>query len=132
MSNALRDAKLNASDIDYINAHGTSTPLGDKAETIAVKAVFGEAARKVAISSTKGHLGHALGASGSIEMILSILSCYRDTIPPTINLENSDPDCDLDYTPLQPKQLVVKYAMNNSFGFGGHNATMICRKWTGS
>jgi 3-oxoacyl-[acyl-carrier-protein] synthase II len=132
MSNALRDAKLNPSDIDYINAHGTSTPLGDKAETIAVKAVFGEAARKVALSSTKGHLGHALGASGSIEMILSILSCYRDTIPPTINLDNPDPECDLDYTPLQPKQRVVKYAMNNSFGFGGHNATMICRKWAGS
>jgi 3-oxoacyl-[acyl-carrier-protein] synthase II len=132
MSNALRDAGLAASDIDYINAHGTSTPLGDKAETTAVKAVFGEAARKVAMSSTKGHLGHALGASGSIEMILSILSCYRDTIPPTINLENADPACDLDYTPLQPKSRVVNLAMNNSFGFGGHNATMICRKWTGS
>ncbi len=132
MSNALRDAKLNPSDIDYINAHGTSTPLGDKAETIAVKAVFGEAARKVAISSTKGHLGHALGASGSIEMILSILSCYHNTIPPTINLDTPDPECDLDYTPLHPKQRVVNYAMNNSFGFGGHNATMICRKWTGS
>ncbi len=132
MSNALRDAGLNPSDVDYINAHGTSTPLGDKAETIAVKHVFGESARKVAISSTKGHLGHALGASGSIEMILSILSCYRNTIPPTINLENPDPECDLDYTPLQPKERTVHYAMNNSFGFGGHNATMICRKWTGN
>jgi 3-oxoacyl-[acyl-carrier-protein] synthase II len=130
MSNALKDAQLPASAIDYINAHGTSTPLGDKAETTAVKAVFGEAARRVAISSTKGHLGHALGASGSIEMILSVLSCYRDMIPPTINLDNPDPDCDLDYTPLQPRERKVQYAMNNSFGFGGHNATMICGKWT--
>jgi 3-oxoacyl-[acyl-carrier-protein] synthase II len=130
MANALKDAQLPAAAIDYINAHGTSTPLGDKAETTAVKAVFGEAARRVAISSTKGHLGHALGASGSIEMILSILSCYRDMIPPTINLENPDPDCDLDYTPLRPRERKVQYAMNNSFGFGGHNATMICGKWT--
>jgi 3-oxoacyl-[acyl-carrier-protein] synthase II len=128
MINALRDAKLSPSDISYINAHGTSTPLGDKAETIAVKNVFGEAARTVAISSTKGHLGHALGASGSIEMILSILSCYHDVIPPTINLETPDPNCDLDYTPLHARQAKVDIAMNNSFGFGGHNATIICGK----
>jgi 3-oxoacyl-[acyl-carrier-protein] synthase II len=126
MSNALRDAKLNASDVDYINAHGTSTPLGDKAETVAVKNVFGESARSVAISSTKGHLGHALGASGSIEMILSILACYDGVIPPTINLDTPDPACDLDFTPHQPRDRKVKIAMNNSFGFGGHNATMIC------
>jgi len=126
MSNALRDAKINASDVDYINAHGTSTPLGDKAETVAVKNVFGESARSVAISSTKGHLGHALGASGSIEMILSILACYDGVIPPTINLDTPDPSCDLDFTPHQPRDRKVKIAMNNSFGFGGHNATMIC------
>jgi len=128
MINALRDAKLDPSDIDYINAHGTSTPLGDKAETVAVKSVFGESAKSVAISSTKGALGHALGASGSIEMILSVLACHYDTIPPTINLETPDPNCDLDYTPLQPRSRVVRIAMNNSFGFGGHNATMICGK----
>ena len=128
MLNALRDANLAPSQIDYINAHGTSTPLGDKAETVAVKTVFGEAARTVALSSTKGHLGHALGASGSIEMILSVLSCYHDVIPPTINLDTADPDCDLDYTPNQPRQMRVKVAMNNSFGFGGHNATVICGK----
>jgi len=128
MINALRDAKLDPSQIDYINAHGTSTPLGDKAETVAVKNVFGESAKTVAISSTKGHLGHALGASGSIEMILSVLACYRDVIPPTINLDTADPDCDLDYTPNQPRQRQVKIAMNNSFGFGGHNATVICGK----
>jgi len=128
MINALRDAKLDPSDIDYINAHGTSTPLGDKAETVAVKSVFGESAKSVAISSTKGALGHALGASGSIEMILSVLACHYDTIPPTINLETPDPNCDLDYTPLQPRSRLVRIAMNNSFGFGGHNATMICGK----
>ncbi len=128
MRNALSDAHLNPSDIDYINAHGTSTPLGDKAETVAVKAVFGESARSVSISSTKGHLGHALGASGGIEMILSILSCYHNVVPPTINLDTPDPACDLDYTPHTPRQRNVRYAMNNSFGFGGHNATMICGK----
>jgi 3-oxoacyl-[acyl-carrier-protein] synthase II len=128
MLNALRDAKLDPSEIDYINAHGTSTPLGDKAETVAVKSVFGESAKSVAISSTKGALGHALGASGSIEMILSVLACHHDIVPPTINLETPDPNCDLDYTPLLPKSRRVRIAMNNSFGFGGHNATMICGK----
>ncbi len=128
MLNALRDAKLDPTAIDYINAHGTSTPLGDKAETVAVKSIFGEAAKTVALSSTKGHLGHALGASGSIEMILSILSCYHDVIPPTINLDTPDPNCDLDYTPNHARQMQVKIAMNNSFGFGGHNATVICGK----
>jgi 3-oxoacyl-[acyl-carrier-protein] synthase II len=128
MLNALRDAKLDPSEIDYINAHGTSTPLGDKAETVAVKTIFGESAKTVALSSTKGHLGHALGASGSIEMILTVLSCYHNVIPPTINLETPDPNCDLDYTPNHPRQMDVKIAMNNSFGFGGHNATVICGK----
>jgi len=128
MRNALTDAKLDPSEIDYINAHGTSTPLGDKAETVAVKAVFGSSANSVSLSSTKGHLGHALGASGGIEMILAILSCYYDIVPPTINLETPDPNCDLDYTPLTPRNRKVRYAMNNSFGFGGHNATMICGK----
>ena len=128
MVNALRDAKLDPSQIDYINAHGTSTPLGDKAETVAVKSVFGESAKSVVLSSTKGHLGHALGASGSIEMILTVLSCYHDTVPPTINLDTPDPNCDLDYTPNQARSMPVRIAMNNSFGFGGHNATVICGK----
>lgn len=126
MANALRDAKLSADQISYINAHGTSTPLGDKAETVAIKNVFGEAARNVAISSTKGSLGHALGASGAIEMILSVLACYNGVIPPTINLDTPDPTCDLDYTPNTARKADVRIAMNNSFGFGGHNATMIC------
>lgn len=128
MENALRDAQINPTDVSYINAHGTSTPLGDKAETVAVKNVFGEHAREVAISSTKGALGHALGASGAIEMILSILACHRNIIPPTINLENPDPLCDLDYTPINARERQVEVAMNNSFGFGGHNATMIVGK----
>ena len=126
MTNALRDAKLSADQISYINAHGTSTPLGDKAETVAIKNVFGDAARRVAISSTKGSLGHALGASGAIEMILSVLACYNGVIPPTINLDTPDPSCDLDYTPNVARKADVRIAMNNSFGFGGHNATMIC------
>ena len=126
MTNALRDAKLSADQISYINAHGTSTPLGDKAETVAIKNVFGDAARRVAISSTKGSLGHALGASGAIEMILSVLACYNGVIPPTINLDTPDPSCDLDYTPNVARKADVGIAMNNSFGFGGHNATMIC------
>lgn len=126
MANALRDAKLSADQISYINAHGTSTPLGDKAETVAIKNVFGDAARNVAISSTKGSLGHALGASGAIEMILSVLACYNGVIPPTINLDTPDPSCDLDYTPNTARKADVRIAMNNSFGFGGHNATMIC------
>ncbi len=129
MANALRDGKLNASDVSYINAHGTSTPLGDKAETQAIKSVYGEAARSVSISSTKGHLGHSLGASGGIEMVLAVKSVYHDIIPPTINLEEPDPSCDLDYTPLKPKERTVNVAMNNSFGFGGHNASILCGKF---
>ncbi|MFO1066159.1 MAG: beta-ketoacyl-ACP synthase II [Pirellulales bacterium] len=128
MVNALRDAKLAPDTMDYINAHGTSTPLGDKAETQAMKAVYGDHAYKLAVSSTKGHVGHSLGASGGIEMILTVLASYNDTVPPTMNLENPDPDCDLDYTPNQAASRVIRTAMNNSFGFGGHNASIICGK----
>jgi 3-oxoacyl-[acyl-carrier-protein] synthase II len=128
MFNALRDAKIDPSKIDYINAHGTSTPLGDKAESQAVKSVFGSSAYSVSISSTKGHIGHTLGASGGIEMVLCVKSVYHDVVPPTINLETPDPSCDLDYTPNQPKERKVNIAMNNSFGFGGHNASIICGK----
>jgi 3-oxoacyl-[acyl-carrier-protein] synthase II len=128
MSNALRDAKLDPTAMDYINAHGTSTPLGDKAETVAMKAVYGEHARQVSISSTKGSLGHSLGASGGIEMILTVLAVSNNTIPPTINLETPDPECDLNYTPNVPVERTVNTAMNNSFGFGGHNASIICGK----
>lgn len=128
MSNALRDAGLEPESMDYINAHGTSTPLGDKAETRAIKSVYGKHAYELSVSSTKGSLGHALGASGGIEMVLTMLAVHHDIVPPTANLENPDPDCDLDYTPLKPVQRTIHTAMNNSFGFGGHNASLICGK----
>ncbi len=128
MQMALEDAGVGPAAIDYINAHGTSTPLGDKAETQAVKSVFGAAASTVSISSTKSSLGHSLGASGGIEMVVAVMSVVNDLIPPTINLENPDPDCDLDYTPLKAKSRTINRAMSNSFGFGGHNASIICGK----
>ncbi|MFM7290482.1 MAG: beta-ketoacyl-ACP synthase II [Planctomycetia bacterium] len=128
MSMALADAGLNPDRVQYVNAHGTSTPLGDKAETAAVKRVFGEHARRLAISSTKSQLGHTLGASGGIELVVCALSIARGAIAPTINLENPDPDCDLDYTPNVARDVTVDVAMSNSFGFGGHNASLVlCR-----
>ena len=125
MTYALQDARLNAVDVGYINAHGTSTPLGDKAETVAVKTVFGENARTVSISSTKSQLGHLLGASGGVELVISLLVLRDGVIPPTINLDNPDPACDLDYTPLTAREKRVDVVMSNSFGFGGHNASLI-------
>ena len=128
MTKALADAQLNPDQIDYINAHGTSTPLGDKAETLAVKKVFGDHAYKVAISSTKSQVGHSLGASGGVELIFALQAIRNNVIPPTINLDTPDPDCDLDYTPNQPKERSTKIAMSNSFGFGGHNASIIVKE----
>ncbi len=128
MSNALRDAKLEPAAVHYINAHGTSTPLGDKAETQAMKSVFGQHAYDLSISSTKGSLGHSLGASGGVEMILTLLAIGNSTVPPTANLEEPDPNCDLNYTPLKPISRDIYTAMNNSFGFGGHNASILCGK----
>jgi len=125
---ALEDARLNPEQIDYINAHGTSTPLGDAAETNAVKGVFGEAARKVSISSTKSQLGHSLGASGGIELVVTAKAVHEGVITPTINLETPDPACDLDYTPNQARQRDIRLAMSNSFGFGGHNASIVIGK----
>jgi len=125
MAGALRDAKLNPDAIDYINAHGTSTPLGDKAETIAIKTVFGDHARKVSISSTKSQLGHLLGASGGVEMVICMMALKEGVCPPTINYTTPDPACDLDYTPNEPRQRPLKIVMSNSFGFGGHNASII-------
>jgi 3-oxoacyl-[acyl-carrier-protein] synthase II len=121
---ALEDARLNPSEIDYINAHGTSTPLGDEAETKAMKDVFGEHARKVAISSTKSMLGHLLGASGGVETIATALSIQRGVVHPTINYETPDPACDLDYVPNTAREMRVRRALMNSFGFGGHNACL--------
>jgi 3-oxoacyl-[acyl-carrier-protein] synthase II len=128
MNLALRDAGLAPSDVNYINAHGTSTPLGDLAETRAVKATFGEYAKKVAISSTKSQLGHLLGASGGVEAVITALAVYRNLIPPTINLDNPDEECDLDYVPHKARDMKVVCAMSNSFGFGGHNASLVLRK----
>jgi 3-oxoacyl-[acyl-carrier-protein] synthase II len=125
MSCALRDARLDPGAMVYINAHGTSTPLGDKAETTAMKHVFGEHAKTLSISSTKSNLGHTLGASGGIELVVTIKAIQRGVVPPTINLETPDPDCDLDYTPNQPREREIEVAMSNSFGFGGHNASVI-------
>ncbi|OYV81843.1 MAG: beta-ketoacyl-[acyl-carrier-protein] synthase II [Planctomycetia bacterium 21-64-5] len=125
MLRALADGEVNLDEIGYINAHGTSTPLGDQAETIAVKTVFGDRARDVSISSTKSQLGHLLGASGGVELVLCVLALRDSLIPPTINYDEPDPACDLDYTPNQPRQRRLSAAMSNSFGFGGHNASII-------
>ena len=129
MTNALEYGGLAPTDIDYVNAHGTSTPLGDKAETVALKSVFGDHAYKLSVSSTKSQLGHSLGASGGIELVLSIKALNQGIVPPTINLDNPDPDCDLDYTPNEPRQRELNIAMSNSFGFGGHNASIIVGRY---
>jgi 3-oxoacyl-[acyl-carrier-protein] synthase II len=125
MERALADAQINASEIGYINAHGTSTPLGDAAETRAIKRIFGEHAKKVSVSSTKSQIGHLLGASGGVELIFTVLAIRDSMIPPTINLDEPDPECDLDYTPKKARERKLKAAMSNSFGFGGHNASLI-------
>jgi 3-oxoacyl-[acyl-carrier-protein] synthase II len=125
MTKALREARLNPNDIGYINAHGTSTDLGDLAETKAVKVVFGDAAKKVAISSTKSALGHSLGASGGIELVITALALTRGVLPPTINYDEPDPLCDLDYVPNVARPAALRYAMSNSFGFGGHNTSLL-------
>jgi 3-oxoacyl-[acyl-carrier-protein] synthase II len=125
MSSALRDAKLDPTAIDYINAHGTSTPLGDKAETVAVKRVFEDQAYKLNVSSTKSQIGHLLGASGGVELIFSLLALRDQVCPPTINLDTPDPACDLNYTPKTAQQRKIGAVMSNSFGFGGHNASVI-------
>ncbi len=128
MQRALQDAALNPEDVSYINAHGTSTPLGDKAETQAVKRVFGDAAKSVAVSSTKGVTGHPLGAAGGLEAIICAKAIKEGIIPPTANLDTPDPDCDLDYVPNTARQADVKVAMSNSFGFGGHNVSLVMGK----
>ncbi|MEW6286765.1 MAG: beta-ketoacyl-ACP synthase II [Chloroflexota bacterium] len=128
---ALEDAGLQVTDIDYINAHGTSTPLNDKSETAAIKTVFGEQAYKIPVSSTKSMTGHLLGASGAVEAVFSILAMREGVIPPTINYHTPDPECDLDYVPNQPRKAVIRHAMSNSFGFGGHNATLVFSQFKG-
>jgi len=128
MGNAMRDAGLNVDSIDYINAHGTSTPLGDIAETIAVKRLLGERAKKVAVNSTKSMTGHLLGAAGGVEAVFSILAMRDQVSPPTINLHTPDPACDLDYVPNTARKMAIRTAMSNSFGFGGTNGTLVFRQ----
>jgi 3-oxoacyl-[acyl-carrier-protein] synthase II len=128
MVNALRDAGLNPEQIDYVNAHGTSTPLGDVAETVAIKRAFGASAARVAVSSTKSTTGHMIGAAGGAEAIFTVLALDEGVIPPTINLENPDPACDLDYTPNEARQAKLEAALSNSFGFGGTNGTIVFKR----
>jgi 3-oxoacyl-[acyl-carrier-protein] synthase II len=125
MERALHDGQIDPTTLDYINAHGTSTPLGDQAETTAVKRVFGDHARSLSISSTKSQLGHLLGASGGVELLLTVLAVRDSLVPPTINLDTPDPVCDLDYTPHHARERKLRAAMSNSFGFGGHNASIV-------
>ena len=125
MQAALDDAGLGSEQIDYVNAHGTSTPANDVTETAAIKLVFGEHAEQLAISSTKSMTGHLLGGAGAVESIASILAMRDGVLPPTINYRTPDPECDLDYVPNEPRRQVTKLAMSNSFGFGGHNAVLI-------
>ena len=129
MELAIQDARLNPVNISYINAHGTSTKLNDQVETQAIKTVFKEQAYKIPVSSTKSMTGHLLGAAGGIEVIACVLAIQDDKIPPTINYETPDPDCDLDYVPNVSRAVKVEVAMSNSLGFGGHNASIIAKKF---
>jgi 3-oxoacyl-[acyl-carrier-protein] synthase II len=129
MQNTLNDAKLQPQDVGYINAHGTSTDIGDKLETIAIKRAFGDHARKLAVSSTKSMTGHLLGGAGGLEAGITVLALRDQILPPTANLDNPDPDCDLDYVPNHPRKAALEYAMSNSFGFGGTNGALLFRRW---
>jgi 3-oxoacyl-[acyl-carrier-protein] synthase II len=129
MQNALDDANLSVNDIDYINAHGTSTPFNDKTESAAIASLFGEHTKKLKVSSTKSMVGHALGASGALEAIACIQAIQNDILPPTINYTNPDPECTLDYVPNNSQKSTINAAMSNSFGFGGHNGVIVMKKW---
>ena len=129
MKMAIDDAGLDPEQIDYINAHGTSTEYNDSYETMAIKTVFGEDAYKIAVSSTKSMTGHLLGAAGGVEAIFSALALKESILPPTMNLKTSDPNCDLDYIPNEARKKDINYVMSNSLGFGGHNATLVLKKY---
>jgi 3-oxoacyl-[acyl-carrier-protein] synthase II len=129
MKAAIKSAGIEPSQVDYINAHGTSTPHGDKVETIAIKRCFGENAKKVAVSSTKSMTGHLLGAAGGLEAGIAILAVHHQLAPPTINLDCADPECDLDYVANKARPLKIEYALSNSFGFGGTNAALMFKRY---
>ena len=132
MNAAIKDAGIRHDQVDYINAHGTSTPHGDKVETIAIKRCFGEHARHVPVSSTKSMTGHLLGAAGGLEAGITVLAVYNQIAPPTINLDQPDAECDLDYVPNTARALPIHYALSNSFGFGGTNAALLFKKYEGN
>ena len=129
MKNCLRDGGVQSFEVDYINAHGTSTSFNDKSETQAIKSVFGEHAAKLLVSSTKSMTGHLLGAAGAVEAIATVLTMYHSMVPPTINYEFPDPDCDLNYVPNVAVRKEVRVAISNTFGFGGHNASLLFKKY---
>ena len=131
MKNAISDANLSIENIDYINAHGTSTPFNDKTESAAISSLFGSHAKKLKVSSTKSMIGHALGASGALEAVACILALQNNVLPPTINYKNPDPECELDYVPNNSQEFETNLAMSNSFGFGGHNGVILMKKWDG-
>jgi 3-oxoacyl-[acyl-carrier-protein] synthase II len=130
MRNAMRDAKITPEQVGYVNAHGTSTPIGDTLETVAIKRAFGEHARKIAVSSTKSMTGHLLGGAGGLEAGITALALRDQIVPPTINLDHADPDCDLDYVPHTARKVTMDYAISNSFGFGGTNGCLVFKRWT--
>jgi 3-oxoacyl-[acyl-carrier-protein] synthase II len=132
MKLTIEHAKIAPEDVNYVNAHGTSTPIGDAIETIAIKRVFGPAAAKLAVSSTKSMTGHLLGGAGGLEAGISVLALRDQILPPTINYENRDPECDLDYIPNHARKADVRYALSNSFGFGGTNAALLFKRWESS
>jgi 3-oxoacyl-[acyl-carrier-protein] synthase II len=131
MTRTLKDAGVEPSSVDYINSHGTSTPVGDPQEVKAIKAVFGDHARKLAVSSTKSMTGHLLGAAGGLEAGITALAIHEGILPPTINLETPDPDCDLDFVPNKARKAVLRSALTNSFGFGGTNGALLFRRFEG-
>jgi len=125
---AMVEGKVTPDAVDYINAHGTSTPVGDKSETAAVKTAFGEAAKKVMVGSTKSMTGHLLGAAGGIETVICAMAIHTGMVPPTMNYTTPDPECDLDYVPNQARQFQIRACLNNSLGFGGHNASLLLKR----
>lgn len=129
MIRAMNDGKINPQDVDYINAHGTSTHLNDSTETLAIKAAFGEYAKKIMVSSTKGNIGHLLGAAGAVEAIICAKAIENELVPPTINYKEKDEECDLDIVPNEPRKAKLNIVMSNSLGFGGHNASIILKRW---